>query len=133
MGFISISPGAKEWLKGDKTKQSIIVKSNNFSLKLGGKGDTHVVRVSCKIVYPDKYKRKVDKCVKSYGEDMNALIGNYFRQIEFSQLSEEDFFEVTKNELRGEINNFINQKIPDSKGQVRDYISEVILFDVLYQ
>lgn len=132
-GLILVSPTAKDALTGNTMKQTVIVKSNNFSLKLGENGDTHVVRISCKITYPSKYKRLMNKCTKDYGENMNAIIGNYFRQVAFTDLSKADFFDMTEDKLKTELNTFVNERNPSKKGEAIEYISEVILFEVLYQ
>ncbi|MBQ8999261.1 MAG: hypothetical protein IJ086_11320, partial [Clostridium sp.] len=114
-------------------KQMVLIEKNYFNTKIESNEQSHVLSTGCKIYYKAKYSSKVNKALEKYGEDVNAMIGEYFRSKDIKDISEKDFFEETEIYIKDEINQILNEKISSKESLPVEYITEVVLFDTVYQ
>lgn len=120
-------------LQDKPDKQKVLIENGYFNTKAEENGAIHIVKTGCKIYYKDKYKRKVDKALGGCTEDINAVIGEYFRSKNLEDITAEGYFEDTELYIKDELNALLNETIKGDESIPIEYVTDVVLFNTIYQ
>lgn len=119
---------------GEKAdRQMVLIDKGYFNTKTDDNGAIHIVSTGCKIYYKDKYKKKVTHTLSTCEEDINSVIGAYFREKKLEDIAAEGCFEDTQLYIKDEINALLNERIDSNEALPVEYVTDVILFDTVYQ
>lgn len=121
-------------LSGEKPdQQRVLIDKGYFNTKTEKNGSVHIVTTGCKVYYKTKYKAKINKELSRYTEDINAIIGDYFRTKTLEDIGQEGYFEDTALYIKDEINAILNEHIESKDGLPIEYVTNVVLFNTIYQ
>ena len=114
-------------------QQRVLIDKGYFNTKTEKNGAVHIVTTGCKVYYKAQYKAKINKQLSKYTEDINAIIGDYFRTKTLEDVGQEGYFEDTGLYVKDEINAILNEHIESKDGLPIEYVSKVIFFNTVYQ
>ena len=113
--------------------QKVLIEDGYFNTRVEENGAIHIVKTGCKIYYKNKYKKQVNKALEGCTEDINAVIGEYFRNKDIDDITATGCFEQTELYIKNEINAMLNEKIKSDESLPIEYVTDVILFNTIYQ
>lgn len=114
-------------------QQMVLIDKGYFNTKAEENGAIHIVSTGCKIYYKDKYKKKVTATLATCTEDINSVIGAYFRDKQLADITRTGYFDDTELFIKDEINQILNEKIKSKEALPIEYVTDVVLFDTVYQ
>ena len=114
-------------------EQKILIEKDYFNTKTEKNGSIHIISTGCKIYYQERYKSEVDEALESCTEDINAMIGEYFRNQDLADISQDNYFDKSEIYIKDEINGILNDRIDNRQEMPIEYITEVVLFNTVYQ
>ncbi|WP_054740453.1 hypothetical protein [Cellulosilyticum ruminicola] len=114
-------------------KQMVLIDKGYFNTKTEKNGSVHIVTTGCKVYYKAKYKTQITKQLAKYKEDINSIIGDYFRTKTLEDVGQDGYFQDTAIYTKDEINAILNENIESKDELPVEYITKVVFFDTVYQ